>query len=324
MNKINIPITVPKTKETEYKKNYKTATRNTGSLMLFPGDQKVEHLNRDFWGEDIPEEVADPEHFFKISAKGHIGVFASQIGLVASYARDYPKVPYLIKLNAKTNLVTSEIDDPFSNAWIGIDEVLKLKKQSGTNIVGVGYTLYIGSRYEAEMLKQVSQLIFEAHQAGLIFVLWLYPRGEGVPEEKTPEILAGAAGVAACLGADFVKLNYPYSGNHEKDAEDFRQAVVAAGRTKVICVGGSKKDTKDFLYSLHCQKHIAGTRGNAIARNIYQRPLDEAIRMTEAISAINLYDYSVEDAYEIFLGNKKLKVKKTTKSIQNTKKGRKK
>lgn len=313
MQNINVPLTVPKIKEKEYIKNYRVATRDTGVLILFPGDQKVEHLNEDFFGENIPEEVADPEHFFHIAKQGHIGVFASQIGLIASYARDYPEIPYLVKLNAKTNLLPTELDDPFSNAWIDISQVVKLKKQSGVNIVGVGYTLYLGSRYEAEMLRQVSQLIFDAHQAGLIFVLWIYPRGEAVPNEKDIKVLAGAAGVAACLGADFVKLNYPYSGDDIKDAEDFKQAVKAAGRTKVICVGGDKKDTKGFLNSIYYQKHIAGTFGNAVARNIYQRSLKEAVRMTEAVAAVSLYGYSADDAYEIFLGNKKLKILKKSK-----------
>jgi len=73
--------------------------------MLFAGDQKVEHLNDDFYGEEVPEGDADPEHLFKIASQAKIGVFATQLGLIARYGMDYKNVPYLVKVNSKTNLV---------------------------------------------------------------------------------------------------------------------------------------------------------------------------------------------------------------------------
>jgi len=35
------------------------------------------------------------------------------------------------------------------------------------------------------------------------------PGGKAVADEKDPHLIAGATGVAACLGSDFVKVNYP-------------------------------------------------------------------------------------------------------------------
>jgi fructose-bisphosphate aldolase/6-deoxy-5-ketofructose 1-phosphate synthase len=307
MLKINVPADVPQTKIKEYRKNYKTVTQNTGNLMLFPGDQKVEHLNDDFFGPKIHPDVADPEHLFKIASLAKIGVFGTQIGLISQYGRDYPQIPYLVKTNAKSNLIKKDIDDPMSNAWLDIEQIIKFKKQSKLNIVAVGYTMYLGSKYESIMLRQVAQLIFKAHQEGLIFLLWMYPRGKAVVKEKNVHLIAGGAGVAACLGADFVKVIYPRTKNKKKDAENFREVVLAAGRTGVICSGGSKIGVKEFLENIYLQKNISGTRGNAVARNIYQRPLAEAIKMANAVSAISAFNYSVEDAYDIYLGKKKLK-----------------
>ncbi len=304
---INIPMDVPKTKEKEYVKNFKLATCGTGRMMMLAGDQKVEHLNDDFVGRGIPEEVADPEHYFKIAEQAKIGVFATQLGLISQYGRDYSQIPYLIKVNSRTNLYSGKYGDPFSNRWIPMDEIIKFKKDSGLNIVGVGYTIYIGSSHESEMFGQGARIVHDAHQAGMLAVIWMYPRGRAVKKEDSIHLLAGGAGVALCLGADFVKTRYPYGGIGQRTAKAYQEVVMAAGRTGVICVGGSKKDTKSFLQSLHDQVHIAGTRGNAIGRNIYQRPLDEAVRMANAISAISLYDYSVKDAYDIFLGKKKIK-----------------
>ncbi len=64
-----VPLDVPKTKREIYLKNYMEITRESGKLMLFAGDQKVEHLNDDFYGEGIPEDDANPEHFFEIASK---------------------------------------------------------------------------------------------------------------------------------------------------------------------------------------------------------------------------------------------------------------
>jgi fructose-bisphosphate aldolase / 6-deoxy-5-ketofructose 1-phosphate synthase len=302
--KINIPLSVPKNQEKEYAKNFEMATHGSGRMMMFAGDQKVEHLNEDFFGPNIPIEVADPEHYFKIASKADIGVFATQMGLMAAYGRDYKKINYLVKVNSKTNILEAKYKDPMSSAWTDIDEIIEFKKKSGLNIVGVGYTIYLGSWYEAKMFGEAARLINEAHKHGLLTVLWLYPRGRSVKNEKDTHLIAGGAGVALCLGADFAKVNHPYTKDSKKTAKEFKEVVDAAGRTGVICVGGSKKDEKLFLSSLHDQIHISGTRGSAIGRNIYQRELPEAIRMANAISAIVVRNKSVKEAYDIFKGKK--------------------
>ena len=72
---------------------------------------------------------------------------------------------------------------------------------------------------------------------------------------------------------------------------------MAAGRTGLVCAGGSKADANVFLTELHNQIHIGGACGNATGRNIHMRSgKDEAIRLCNAISAITLGDWSVEDA----------------------------
>jgi len=305
--KINVPLTVPKNKQREYKKNYKIATHKTGKVMLFAGDQKIEHLNDDFYGEGIPEEVADPEHFFRIAEKAHIGVFASQIGLIARYGRDYKKIPYVVKINSKTNLLKEDYKDAFSNELLSVKQVVDFKEKSKLKIVGVGCTVYLGSWYTNQMLKQATQMVYQAHQEGLLAIVWMYSRGKGMKTiDNEVHLTAGGSGIALCLGADFVKVKYPYSNKPKQDAKDFQEVVQAAGRTNVICSGGAKKNNKRFLTHIHNQIHIAGTKGAAVARNIYQRPLDEAIRMANAISAITLYNYSAADAYSVFLGEQEL------------------
>ena len=296
-----VPLDVPKAMRETYVNNYMEMTRGTGRLMLFAGDQKVEHLNDDFYGEGVPEDDADPEHLFRIASQAKIGVFATQLGLIARYGMDYRDVPYLVKVNSKTNLVETAQADPFSNLWYDVDQVVEFKENSGLNILGVGYTIYLGSEFEAEMLVQAAQVIYDAHQHGMLSVLWIYPRGEAVKDEKDPHLIAGATGVGACLGTDFVKVNYPKKEG-EKSAEIFKEAIRAAGRTRVVCAGGTSDEAETFLKKLYDQIHISGAQGNATGRNIHQKSLDEAVRMCNAVYAITVEDASVEDALKIYKG----------------------
>lgn len=296
---IPMPADVPKKVEETYRNNYEIVTRKSRRLMLFAGDQKVEHLNEDFAGQGIHPDDGDPEHMFRIADKAQVGVFAAQLGLVARYGKDYKTVPYLIKLNARTNLIKTSQEDPRSELWHSVEQVVRFRNDSGLCIVGVGYTVYLGSRYEAVMLQQAAKLVNDAHQHGLLTVLWMYPRGKAVTNEHDPRLIAGAAGVAACLGSDFVKVNYPEEADEQTGAA-LREVVRAAGRTGVVCAGGASEDIETFLGRLHRQIHISGAAGNATGRNIHQKSLAEAVAMCNAITAITVGNAAVDESLNLY------------------------
>lgn len=280
MVKVQVPADVAKNAEKTYIENYSAITKDTGKLFMFAGDHKIEHLNKDFYGENIPAEVNDPEHLFKIASKGKVGAFVTHLGLISLYGSDYPDINYIIKVNAKTDIVPTEEMDPFSGQLWTMEDVLDMQKNSGLKIRGVGYTIYLGSEYESEMLSQASHLIYQAHHAGLVAILWMYPRGKYVTKEIDANLSAGAAGVAASLGADFTKLMPP------KTPKFLKQAVGAAGKTKIICSGGPKKDEHAFLEEIRHYMQIGGAAGVAVGRNIYQNTLENAIKLTEKIYSL--------------------------------------
>ena len=297
-----IPLDVPGCSRHKYVENYLKITQNSGKLMLFAGDQKVEHLNSDFYGPQIDPRDNSPDHLFNIAAKSQIGAFAAQLGLIARYGMDYPEVPYLVKMNSKTNLVKASQSDPISSQWFEVQQVIDFRDDSGLDILGIGYTVYLGSDKEDLMLSQAARLVYEAHREGLVTVLWMYPRGKAVKEETDPHLVAGATGVSAALGSDFAKVNYPTLAGQDS-AIVFREAVQAAGRTKVICAGGPSQNVRSFLQQLHDQIYISGAAGNATGRNIHQKSLDEAIRMCNAIYALTIENAGVEEAFKIYSGD---------------------
>ncbi len=314
MKNIYLPLNVSKEKQKEYLKNLKLATLNTNKLFILAGDQKIEHLNDDFYGKGISADDAYPSHLFNIASEVKGVVLATQLGLISQYGGDYPEIPYLVKINSKTNLDKRK-NQSLSTAFYDLEQVIEFKEQTKLNIVGIGYTIYLGAENEHIMLKEAAQLIYKAHQNGLLAVIWCYTRSNNIKNENDIHLIAGAAGVAACLGADFVKLNYPYNlKNQKKAATDYQEVIKAGGKTKILCVGGSYKQANSYLKHLEQQIRISQTSGAAVGRNIHQRPLKEAVRLSKAISSIVHYNFSAINAQKVLLGKKTLSKEKKKKS----------
>jgi len=282
---INIPLDVPSDKHSIYEKNFQLITKQTSRLFLFAGDQRVEHLNDDFFGSDIAPDDASPEHLFKIAASSRIGVFASQLGYIAKFGKKYPHIPYAVKLNSKSNLVTEEHHDPFSASWYDVRQVVDFAKQTKLNIPAVGYTVYVGSSYESAMLREAAQIVLEAHKAGLIAILWMYPRGKAVADKFSAHTIAGAINVGSALGADFIKINRPEPEDHSSIQE-----IIAAGEgSRLLFAGGDTMSAGQFLRLIHEEVNGAGISGAAVGRNLHQRPLHEAVALANAIAGV-VYD----------------------------------
>ncbi len=313
MNYKTIPASVPKEKISTYNKNRQILTRGSDNLFLIAADQKIEHLNDDFYGPGIAPEDASPEHIFNIARQSRGGILAAHLGLISQYGKDYPDLDYIVKINGKTNLGPNEKKNSAKPLW-SVADVIRFQKQSQLKISAIGYTLYLGQKYEGEMLRQAAQAITTAHQAGLLAVLWIYPRGKGINEDKIHTI-AGAAGVASSLGADFAKLKYPYQLKDRKlAAKNYREVILAAGKTKVICVGGGKQDARQLLSFVKLQLE-AGASGLAIGRNLHQRKPEQAYRLAQAITALLHDKATLTQALSIYSGKTKLKQSKAKSKV---------
>ncbi|MCK4499743.1 hypothetical protein KAU11_04555, partial [Candidatus Babeliales bacterium] len=144
-SKICIPLSVPEEQKTYFKKRYKDATKDSGKFFIFAADQKMEHLNADFYGNGISAESAHPEHIFKIAQQGNVGALATHLGMINRYGAEYSGLNYIVKINGKTNLVQQDVADPCSLSLCDVGDVADLAVRSKLNILGVGYTIYLGS-----------------------------------------------------------------------------------------------------------------------------------------------------------------------------------
>lgn len=285
MHSVFIPADVPSCATQEFITNYHNITNQHGRLLLFAGDQKIEHLHTSFYGPGIDKADQHPEHLFAIAQQVRPGACALPLGLISRYGANYPEARYIVKMNAKTNLLPKETQDPVSLALWSLEDVLTLKAQTNLAIAGIGYTVYLGSSYENAMLQQAAHLVYQAHQHGLVAILWMYPRGKAIAHDRNGMLIAGAAGVANALGADFAKINVPDGDQQHTSQEWLSIAVQAAGNTKLICSGGPYSQA--HLFIAHVQEQIqAGCGGIALGRNLHQRSLAQAQQLIKDLLAV--------------------------------------
>ncbi len=236
-----------------------------GKVLILAMDQGMEHGPKDFNKTNI-----NPEYVCDIACRGGFTGFALQKGMAKHYKENYTgKVPLILKLNGRTNIVPK--DECYSSPIAGVKEAVDLGADA------VGYTIYVGSPREADMFHDFGQIEREAYDYGLPCVVWAYPRGKHVPDEKSPDMVAYAARVALELGADIVKINYPGS------VDAMKWVVASAGRCKVISAGGSKQPDAEFVAKV---KYIMAGNGAglAVGRNVWQN--ENPMKITQEIKKV--------------------------------------
>jgi class I fructose-bisphosphate aldolase len=240
-----------------------------GRVLILAMDQGMEHGPSDFNDRNI-----NPEYVCGIAAKGGFTGFALQKGIAKHYKECYSgKVPLVLKLNGRTNLVPK--DEIYSSQVASVKEAVALGADA------IGYTIYVGSPREADLFRDFGRVQEEAEDYGLPTIVWAYPRGKHVPDEKSADVISYAARAALELGADIVKVNYPGS------VDGFRKVVAAAGRCRVISAGGSKLSDDQFIAKVKDVMNGGGA-GLAVGRNVWQH--DNPLKITEEIKKIVFAD----------------------------------
>jgi fructose-bisphosphate aldolase, class I len=256
-----------------------------GTVLFMPYDHGLEHGPRDFVGA---EQATDPGYVIKLAIDGGMNAVALQIGNAEKYYPEYAgRIPLLLKLNGKTELPPD--DAPISPLNATVEDAVRLGADA------VGYTLYVGSPRQDEDFVQLRGVREDAERYGLPLVIWAYPRGSAVQAKGGRDSFYAidyATRVAAELGADMVKVNWPNPSARkgipaaydreftEKQALD--AVMASAGRSLVLLSGGEKADDAEVIAKAQAALE-AGATGMIFGRNVWQRPRDEALRFIERI-----------------------------------------
>ncbi|PSQ01613.1 aldolase [Halobacteriales archaeon QS_5_70_17] len=249
-----------------------------GKILILAYDHGLEHGPVDF--TDVPES-ADPQRTFEAATHPAVTSIAVQKGVAEAYYPSYEDdVDLLMKLNGTSNLWMGEPDS-------AVNCSVEYAREVGAS--SVGFTLYGGSNHEIEMAEEFREVQEDARAHDLPIVMWSYPRGQGLKNDTSDEVIAYAARQALELGADVAKVKYPGS------KEGMKHAVRMAGRTKVVMSGGSKTSDREFLESVKAVID-AGGKGLAVGRNVWQRENPE--RILDALEQVIFEEASVDTALE--------------------------
>ena len=223
-----------------------------GKALYLAYDQGLEHGPE----MEFNDFNVDPLYVIDIAKKGKYNGIVFQKGIAEKYNKEIKKskVPLILKLNGRTKLVKGE---PLSAQLATVKEAVSLGAKA------VGFTIYLGSKYEEQMFEEFANIQREAHEKKLPVIAWIYPRGKAIKNDISRENLAYSARTALEIGADMAKIKY----GGKKD--DLKWAVKSGGRCKIVIAGGIKKSEKDFLNDV---KDImdSGVIGLAIGRNVWK------------------------------------------------------
>ena len=268
----------------------------SGHMIILPVDQGFEHgPGRSF---AMNPAAYDPLYHFQLAIDAGLNAYASVLGFLEAGAAEYAgQVPLILKLNSHDVLHPEQ--NPLGAQTASVRDAMRL------GCVGIGYTIYPGTLERRMQYEQLSELIAEARAAGLVVVVWSYPRGGGLSKEGETalDVTAYAAHIAAQLGAHIIKVKLPTAHIEQEEArkvyaeqhvpggtltERVRHVVQSTfnGRRIVIFSGGAKTDDAAILDEVRSIRDGGGF-GSIIGRNSFQR--ERAAAMTLLDQMIRIY-----------------------------------
>jgi len=282
----------------------------TGYVSILPVDQGIEHsAGASFAKNPI---YFDPENIVKLAMEGGCNAVASTLGVLGSIGRKYAhKIPFILKFNHNELLTYPNKFDQIMFA--------DMEQAKDLGAIAVGATIYFGSEESTRQIVEVSEAFHIAHQLGMATILWCYLRNssfkvDGVDYHASADLTGQANHLGATIEADIIKQKLPEnnggykalnkSGSYGKFSEkmytdlatdnliDLARYQVAnnyMGRIGLINSGGAsgKNDIADAVKTAVVNKR-AGGMGLISGRKAFQKPMEEGIKLLNAIQDVYL------------------------------------
>ncbi|MCS6886253.1 MAG: class I fructose-bisphosphate aldolase [Acidobacteriota bacterium] len=283
----------------------------TGYLSILPVDQGVEHSAGASFAPN--PMYFDGENIVKLAIEGGCNAVASTYGVLGSVARKYAhKIPFIVKINHNEFLT---YPNKFDQVMFGT-----IKQAWNLGAVAVGATIYFGSVESNRQIVEVAQAFQMAHELGMATVLWCYLRNSafkvgGVDYHVSADLTGQANHLGVTIQADIVKQKLPennggynalstkenpYGKIHKKvyselttdhpiDLTRYQVANCYMGRVGLINSGGAS-GTNDFAEAVRTAviNKRAGGMGLISGRKAFQRPMEEGIKLLNAIQDVYL------------------------------------
>lgn len=282
----------------------------TGYLSILPADQGVEK-GAGFVFSKNPIYF-DPENILKLGIEAGCSAIVAPYGIL-SFIKYSEKIPFILKLNHNELLTFPNQYDqiPFSS----VDQALDL------GAIGVGATIYFGSKESGRQIQEVSKAFAYAHSKGLFTILWCYTRNSYFhlldDDYHTSADVTGQANyLGVNIGADIVNQKIPLKDELFKKLSTegntygrfneemyinligltqieflrFQIANCFLGKIPLISSGidqNGKTDIQDLLRNSILNKKAGGS-GLIFGRKAYRKPFREGVELLNLVQDVYL------------------------------------
>ena len=285
---------------------------NSGYVSILPIDQGIEHSA----GASFAKNPAyfDPENIVKLAIEGGCNGVATTFGVLAMTSRKYAhKIPFIVKINHNELLTHPNKHDQIMFGSV--------KDAWNLGAVAIGATIYFGSDQSTRQIIEVSRAFEEAHELGLVTILWCYTRNnafkkDGIDYHSSADLTGQANHLGVTIQADIIKqklaennggykalntggssygklderIYTELTSDHPIDLCRYQVANCYMGRAGLISSGGESKGASDLADAVRTAviNKRAGGMGLISGRKSFQRPMKEGVEILNAIQDVYL------------------------------------
>ncbi len=283
----------------------------TGYMSILPVDQGIEHSGGASFAKN--PDYFDSENIVKLALEGGCNAVASTFGVLGSVARKYAhKIPFIVKINHNQLLTYPNQADQIM--FGSVDQAYDM------GAAAVGATIYFGSEESNRQIIEVAEAFYRAHELGMATILWCYLRNsafkkDGVDYHVSADLTGQANHLGVTIEADIIKQKLPENNGGYKalntgnssygklderiyteltsdnpiDLTRYQIANCYMGRQPLINSGGASgsNDFGDAVKTAVINKR-AGGAGLISGRKAFQRPMEEGVKLLNAIQDVYL------------------------------------
>jgi len=230
---------------------------------------------------EVPQKVIEP-------LLPHVDSIMLTRGVLRTSLPPISDVPIVLRVSGATSI----IGDDLSNETIttSFEDAVRL------NVSCLALSIFVGSKYEHQTLANLASLVDNGERYGIPI---LAVTAVGKEMVRDARYLGLACRIAGELGAHVVKTYY---------CENFEK-VIEGCPVPVIIAGGKKLAKDKDVLELTFKAINEGASGVDMGRNIWQS--DYPVAMIKAVRAIVHDGFTIQEASDLLMKEKKIEEKNT-------------
>ena len=205
---------------------------------------------------------------------GHADSLMLTRGVLRNSVEPHASTPIVLRVSGGNSIIGEDLSK--ETITVSIRDAIRL------NVSAVALSIYVGSKYEHQTLKNLATLVSECEEYGIPV---LAVTAVGKEMKRDAKYLSLSCRIAAELGAHMVKTYY---------CENFKELIKSCP-VPVVIAGGKKIPEKDAL-ELASNAIKDGAVGVDMGRNIFQSK--DPVGMIKAVRAIVHEDKTPKEVYK--------------------------